>query len=140
MVCAFVMGIELMRVLPKEEKFFALFEQQAQFIAEAAKLLSAAILAGSTQLGSYVAEVRDIEHKGDEVTHEIMTRLNQTYFTPFDPEDIHRLGSCLDDVLDMIDAALGRLMLFKLNVLPPAVSTLADIIEACSRAIVKAVP
>jgi predicted phosphate transport protein (TIGR00153 family) len=128
-----------MRVLPKEEKFFALFEQQAQCIAEAAKLLSASILAGGLQLGVCAAQIREVEHKGDEITHEIMTRLNQTFLTPIDPEDIHRLASGLDDVLDMIDAAVGRLTLFKLATLPPAVTTLAQIIEACSRAIVKAI-
>jgi predicted phosphate transport protein (TIGR00153 family) len=128
-----------MKVLPKEEKFFQLFEQQSQYIAEAAKILTSAVLAGASQLGQHVAQVRDLEHKGDEVTHEIMTRLNQTFLTPFDPEDIHRLASCLDDVLDMIDAALGRLMLFKLATLPPAVATLSEIIEASSRSLVKAV-
>jgi predicted phosphate transport protein (TIGR00153 family) len=127
-----------MKVLPKEEQFFALFEEQGRFIAEAAKLLREAVLAGNAQLGSYVAQVRDLEHKCDEVTHDIMTRLNQTFITPFDPEDIHRLASCLDDVLDMIDAAVGRLMLFKVAVLPPAVATLAEIIESCSRAVMKA--
>ena len=127
------------RILPKEEKFFVLFEQQAECIAEAAKLLTAAVMGGTSQLGHYVAQVRDIEHRGDEVTHAIMVRLNQTFLTPIDPEDIHRLASCLDDVLDMIDASLGRLMLFKLTTLPPAVFTLAEIIEASSRALVKAV-
>ena len=68
-----------------------------------------------------------------------MTRLNQTFLTPIDPEDIHRLASRLDDVLDMIDAVVGRLVMFKLATLPPAVSTLATIIEACSRATVKAI-
>jgi hypothetical protein len=128
-----------MKILPKEEKFFQLFSQQTQCIAEAAKLLTAAVLAGTSQLGQYMAQVRDLEHRGDELTHEIMTRLNQTFLTPFDPEDIHRLGSCLDDVLDMIDAALGRLVLFKLPVLPPPVATLAEIIESSSRALHKAV-
>jgi len=128
-----------MRVLPKDEKFFLLFAQQTQCIADAAKLLTAAVISGTPLLGQYVAQVRDIEHKGDELTHQIMTRLNQTFLTPMDPEDIHRLASCLDDVLDMIDAALGRLMLFKLPVLPPAVNTLAEIIEASSRSLVKAV-
>lgn len=127
-----------MRVLPKEEKFFALFEQQAQCIAEAAKLLSASIYAGGAQLGAVAAQIRDVEHKGDEITHEIMTRLNQTFLTPIDPEDIHRLASRLDDVLDMIDAAIGRMVLFKMTYLPPAVATLAQIIESCSRSIVKA--
>jgi predicted phosphate transport protein (TIGR00153 family) len=128
-----------MKVLPKEQKFFVLFEQQAQCIAEAAKLLSASIYSGVAQLGATAAQIRDVEHKGDEITHEIMTRLNQTFLTPIDPEDIHRLASRLDDVLDMIDAVVGRLLLFKLTALPPAVSTLAEIIESCSRAIVKAV-
>jgi predicted phosphate transport protein (TIGR00153 family) len=128
-----------MRVLPKDEKFFLLFAQQTECIADAAKLLTAAVISGTPLLGQYVAQVRDIEHKGDELTHQIMTRLNQTFLTPMDPEDIHRLASCLDDVLDMIDAALGRLMLFKLPVLPPAVNTLAEIIEASSRSLVKAV-
>jgi predicted phosphate transport protein (TIGR00153 family) len=128
-----------MRVLPKDEKFFVLFSQQTECIADAAKLLTAAVISGTPLLGQYVAQVRDIEHKGDELTHAIMTRLNSTFLTPMDPEDIHRLASCLDDVLDMIDAALGRLMLFKLPVLPPAVNTLAEIIEASSRSLVKAV-
>ncbi len=128
-----------MRILPKEEKFFALFEQQSQYIAEGAKILLACVLDGGSQTGTFVAQIRDIEHKGDEATHEIMTRLNQTFITPFDPEDIHRLASCLDDVLDMIDAVIGRLALFKLTVMPPAVTTLAEIIETCSRALVKAV-
>jgi len=110
------------RILPKEEKFFALFEQQAECIAEAAKLLTAAVMGGTSQLGHYVAQVRDIEHKGDEVTHAIMVRLNQTFLTPIDPEDIHRLASCLDDVLDMIDASLGRLMLFKSYTAEPRTS------------------
>ena len=128
-----------MSVLPKEEKFFVLFEEQAQYIAESAKLLTAAVEAGTSQLGAYMAQVRDLEHKCDEVTHDIITRLNHTFLTPFDPEDIHRLASCLDDVLDMIDAVVGRLVLFKLAVLPPAVKTLADIIEASSRAMAKAI-
>ena len=128
-----------MRVLPKEEKFFALFQQQAQYIAESAKVLTACILAGGSQIGPFVAQIRDLEHKGDEVTHEIMTRLNQTFITPIDPEDIHRLGSCLDDVLDMIDAIIGRLALFKFTILPPPVATLGEIIEASCRALAKAI-
>ena len=128
-----------MRILPKDEKFYTLFEQQAQCIREAAKLLSAAVMSDPAQLGTYSAQIREVEHKGDEVTHEIMTRLNQTFLTPIDPEDIHHLASRLDDVLDMIDAAVGRLSLFKVKSLPPEVAAMAQIIEACSIAIFKAV-
>ena len=127
------------KVLPREEKFFAMFQQQAEFIAEAARCLSSTILAGGVELGTCGAKIREIEHQGDEVTHQIMTRLNSTFLTPMDPEDIHRLASRLDDVLDMIDAVVGRLVMFRLAKLPPAVSTLATIIEASSRAIVKAI-
>ena len=128
-----------MRILPKEEKFSLLFEQQAQYIADASKILLSCIMDGGGQAGQYMARIRDIEHKGDETTHEIMTRLNHTFITPFDPEDIHRLASCLDDVLDMIDAVIGRIALFKLATLPPLVITLGEIIETSSRALVKAV-
>ena len=128
-----------MNVLPKEEKFFALFEEQVRFIAEAAKLLTAAVRGGNSHLGSYMAQVRDLEHKCDEVTHDIITRLTSSFITPFDPEDIHRLASCLDDVLDMIDATVGRLVLFKVAVLPPAVTELAEIIEGSSQALLRAV-
>ncbi len=128
-----------MKLLPREETFFKLFQQQTRLIAEAAKLLSAAVLAGDVNRGTYVAQVRDLEHKCDEATHDIMTRLNHTFITPIDPEDIHRLASVLDDVLDMIDAVIGRMVLFKLGALPPAMQTLAEIIESCSRALVKAV-
>ncbi len=116
-----------------------LFEQQTQYISDAAKVLLACVLDGGNHVGTYVAQVRDIEHKGDETTHEIMIRLNQTFITPFDPEDIHRLGSILDDVLDMIDAVVGRFAIFKLTYWPPVLTTLAEIIETSSRALVKAV-
>ena len=125
--------------LPKEEKFFSLLEQQAQYAAEAAKLLSAAVMGDPADLGSYLNRIRAVEHKGDEVTHEIMTRLDQTFLTPVDPEDIHRLASKLDDVLDMIDAAVGRLVLYKVRSLPPEMAALAHIVEACCLSMVQAV-
>ncbi|HYM13280.1 MAG TPA: DUF47 family protein [Bryobacterales bacterium] len=128
-----------MKILPTEEKFFVLFEQQAQYMAEAAHLLVSAVMGSPADLVSYAAKIRDVEHKGDEVTHGIMTRLDQTFLTPIDPEDIHRLASHLDDVLDMIDAAVGRLLLYKVKSLPAEVTALAQITEACCLATVKAI-
>jgi predicted phosphate transport protein (TIGR00153 family) len=128
-----------MNILPKEQRFFVLFEQQAQYAAEAAKLLTAAVMGDPANLRSYAAQIRDVEHEGDLVTHDIMTRLDQTFLTPIDPEDIHRLASKLDDVLDMIDAAIGRLVLYKVMSLPPEMAALAQIVEACSLALVKAI-
>ena len=126
-------------ILPKEQKFFVLFEKQAQCAAEAARLLSAAVMSDPAELRSYAAKIREVEHKGDVITHEIMTRLDRTFLTPIDPEDIHRLASHLDDVLDMIDAAIGRLVLYKVMSLPPELAALAHVVEACSLSLVKAV-
>jgi predicted phosphate transport protein (TIGR00153 family) len=128
-----------MRVLPREEKFFVLFSQQAEYMAQAARLLTSAVMGNPADLAHFAAQIHEVEHKGDEVTHEIMTRLNQTFLTPMDPEDIHRLASRLDDVLDMIDAAVARLVLYKVTSLPPDVTAMAQIAEACSRAVVKAI-
>ncbi len=126
-------------LLRKEEKFFVLLRQQAQYAAEAAHLLSAAVMGDPADLAAYVARIRDLEHQGDEAAHAIMSRLDKAFLTPIDPEDIHRLASRLDDVLDMIDAAVGRLVLYKVRSLPPEIAALAHIVEACCLSMVQAV-
>src|SRR5437879_13207277 len=69
-----------------------------------------------------------IEHKGDKSTHAIITKLNQTFITPFDREDIHRLASSLDDVLDFTNAAAHRLVLYKITQPPPVAAEIAGLI------------
>src|SRR4030095_16849264 len=101
----------MFRLLPREEKFFDLFEQQAGHIVSAARVLEEMTL----EYGSAKAKaerVKDLEHAGDTLTHEIVRRLNTTFVTPIDREDIYALGSRLDDVLDLIDAVADRLPLF----------------------------
>ena len=73
-------------------------------------------------------QLKDIEHRGDDMTHNILTKLNQTFITPFDREDIYRLASSLDDVLDFIYAAGVRLIMYKITSVPPAASLLAGIV------------
>jgi uncharacterized protein len=75
-----------------------------------------------------VQQLKDIEHRGDDMTHNILTKLNQTFITPFDREDIYRLASSLDDVLDFVYAAGVRLVMYKITSAPPAASRLADIV------------
>ena len=89
-----------MRLLPREEKFYALFLSQVEIISEASRLLLDGVRAGNARLAEVATEINVLEHQGDEVIHEIFTRLNQTFITPLDPEDIHNLSSALDDVLD----------------------------------------
>ena len=82
-----------MRLLPREEKFFHLFLKQAGFIAEASRLLLDGVRSGASRMSAAATEISVMEHAGDEVIHEIFTRLNQTFITPIDPEDIHNVSS-----------------------------------------------
>jgi uncharacterized protein len=104
----------LQRLLPREEGFFDLFVKQAENIVVGAKRLQE-MLAHYTGVPEQVQTIKAIEHQGDEITHDILTKLNQTFITPFDREDIHALSSQLDDVIDLIDAAASRFVLYRVN-------------------------
>src|SRR5581483_12325905 len=86
-----------------------------------------------------VSRIKEIEHRGDDMTHEILTRLNQTFIAPFDREDIHRLTSSIDDVLDFINSASERLVLYKITEPPPPAEVMARLILQQSEEISKAV-
>jgi hypothetical protein len=101
----------LQRFLPREEDFFVLFSKQADNIQMGAKALLQ-MLEHYTGVPEQVQSIKAIEHDGDEITHSIFTKLNQSFVTPFDREHIHELTSQLDDVIDLIDAAASRFVLF----------------------------
>ncbi|MGQ9634672.1 MAG: DUF47 domain-containing protein [Bryobacteraceae bacterium] len=127
-----------MRFLPREEKFFDHFLKQARLIAEASSLLLEGVRAGNAHLAVAGAKIQELESKGDEIIHDIFTRLNQTFITPLDPEDIHSLSSSLDDVLDGIEDAAYRMAAYRLEPIPPPVVELCEIVEACSKVLVAA--
>jgi predicted phosphate transport protein (TIGR00153 family) len=102
------------RLLPREEKFFDLFEQQASHIVSASRVLEELTLDYPDAKGK-AQRIKDLEHAGDTLTHEIVRRLNTTFITPIDREDIYALASRLDDVLDLIDAVADRLVLYKIK-------------------------
>ena len=87
---------------------------------------------------SAATEISVLEHKGDELIHEIFTRLNQTFITPIDPEDIHNISSALDNVLDGVEDTSHRLISYKINPVPPTMVTLAETVSACSKSFTKA--
>jgi uncharacterized protein len=120
-----------MRLLPREEKFYGLFIRQVELISEASRLLLEGARAGNCRLAVAATEIAELEHQADEVIHEIFKRLNLTFITPLDPEDIHSLSSKLDDVADGIEDAVHRLVAYKINPIPPTVVTLAEIIASC---------
>jgi predicted phosphate transport protein (TIGR00153 family) len=123
-----------MRLLPKTGRFFEKFVEQAATIHEAAVLLLD-MLEKSEGFENTGAKITDLEHRGDNITHEILTSLNQTFITPFDREDIHALSSRLDDVLDLIEAAANKVVFYKITGrMQPAVE-LAQIIVRCAERI-----
>ncbi len=117
----------MFRLIPRENKFFDLFAELSTAMNEGARLLRS-ILEDPHDLESRVEQMQAIEHRGDKATHAIIAKLNQTFITPFDREDIHRLASSLDDVLDFVNAAATRLVMYKILQPPVASAELAGII------------
>jgi predicted phosphate transport protein (TIGR00153 family) len=107
-------AIVLRRLIPREERFFDLFAEDAANVLGAARLLDA-MLRSYDVLERRAGEIRDAEHKGDELSHEIGHRLEATFVTPFDREDIHALISALDDVLDDIEEAADTFVLYRIE-------------------------
>jgi len=128
----------MVRIIPRETKFFDLFADVASNVTDGARLLTS-ILENFDNIEVRVNELREIEHKGDDLTHSIMTKLNQTFITPFDREDIHRFSSALDDVLDFVNAAGQRLLLYKIRSAPGSAVELAKLIVRQSEELNKAV-
>ena len=127
-----------MRLIPRETKFFELFDELSACLTEGAKLLRS-ILYNPQDLGLKVEQMQAIEHRGDKATHAIITKLNQSFITPFDREDIHRLASSLDDVLDFMNSAAVRLVMYNISAPPPPAAELAGIIVQQSEELAKAV-
>src|SRR5574341_839524 len=115
------------RLIPKEESFFDLFEKASDNLFEAAKLL-AETMAEFDKLQENAVRMERIEHGGDQIVHEISARLNQTFITPLDREDIHHLASALDDVLDLIEQTTERFVLFKVKEVTPFATELAQVV------------
>jgi len=126
------------RLIPHEPLFFELFAELSGYLTEGAILLRN-ILEDPRDLDMKVAQVQAIEHKGDRTTKAIITKLNQTFITPFDREDIHRLASSLDDVLDFTNLAATRLVMYRITQPPPAAAQLAGLIVLASEELARGV-
>lgn len=128
-----------LRIVPSEGTFFDLFEQMAEKVKEGSEALLE-LLSNYTDLDRKAGRVLDIEHEGDEITHEIIRRLNTTFVTPFDREDIHHLASSLDDVLDHIEAAAEYLQLHRIESPLPQMVSLAKILAEAAGKTASAMP
>ena len=121
-------------LIPKEEAFFELFKKAAHNMIEGSRLLKGMM----EDLQSPVEQakrIKEVEHVGDGITHDIARRLNQTFITPIDREDIHGLASALDDILDLVEAVADRFVLYKVAKPTAQAVKLADILYQASVAV-----
>lgn len=114
-----------MRILPREEKFFELLNTQTRLIQEAANVLLEGVQAGNSHLKLIEPRIQQYEQECDEILHEVFKRLNQTFITPLDPEDIQTLCSHLDDVMDGMEEAAHCIVSYKIDPIP------APVIDIC---------
>ncbi|MEA2462571.1 MAG: uncharacterized protein QOJ98_318 [Acidobacteriota bacterium] len=115
------------RLIPREEKFYDDFKAMADELRRGARLLEA-MFAVDPPIADKAHEIKEVEHKCDFLTHEIIQRLNKTFVTPIDREDIHELAKTLDDVMDAIDNAASLVPLYKIDKVRPGARELTRII------------
>jgi predicted phosphate transport protein (TIGR00153 family) len=121
--------------MPREDNFFEMFNALAENCHQGALVL-VEMFQKDDGAEKYAERIKDIEHTGDNLTHTLLTRLNQTFVTPFDREDIQALSSRIDDVLDLIDAAASRIVTYKISHIRPGVADLAQILYETTRQVV----
>src|SRR5918997_4214779 len=128
------------RLTPHERGFYPLFTRAAENIAVAADELAKLVVADPAARPALAARVKEAEHAGDELTHDIMVKINTTFVTPFDREDIYRLASALDDVIDAIEEAADRIVLYRLGVLPDGIAAQVEVLQRAAACTAAAMP
>lgn len=114
---------------PKDKVFYSLFEQVAVNVADMGKLMKEVVAEPDFEKrGAVIKRVEDLEHKNDELTHQIFTELGRNFITPFDREDIHYLATALDDICDYIYASAKKINFYKVNPSESGIQKMADII------------
>jgi predicted phosphate transport protein (TIGR00153 family) len=120
------------RLIPREEKFYQDFQALADELHRGALLLEQMLEAASPAWAK-AEEINEVEHKCDFITHEIIQRLNRTFVTPLDREDIFALARSLDDIMDAIDASATLIRLYRLDTVRAGARELASIITSCTK-------
>ncbi|HEU4910916.1 MAG TPA: DUF47 family protein [Actinomycetes bacterium] len=128
------------RLTPRQTSFYGMFATSGQNLVVAAGLLRDLIEADPPSRPQLAEKLRACEHAGDEATHAIMRELNETFVTPFDREDIYRLASSLDDVIDHMEAAADLVVLYKIGELPAEIADQVHVLERASELTADAMP
>jgi uncharacterized protein len=128
-----------LRFRPVDTTFYDLFTQAAQHLVGGTELL-AEMLADGTDKSDVAARMRAAEHEADETTHALVRRVNSTFVTPFDREDIYALGSGLDDVMDMMDEVVDLILLYEVQEIPAELSKQVEVLQRCAELTADAMP
>ena len=113
-----------MRIIPTDEHFYTLLERLARRLTASARALED-LFTNVGRAAELIASINSVEHEADKIQSEIVNRIDRSFVTPFDREDIHALGTRLDNVVDLIEECARRIELFKITVVPPAAQQLA---------------
>ena len=128
------------RLTPHERGFYPLFTRAAENIATTADGLAELVGTDAPHRAELARAIKNCEHVGDELTHEILVMINKTFVTPFDREDIYRLAGALDDVLDAMEEAADRIVLYRLDTLPPGVAGQVEVLRRAAGCTATAMP
>jgi len=128
-----------LRLTPREDSFFQLFAEAANNLTIAARLM-VDLISDTSDREQIAEKMRACEHLGDDKTHAIMRRLNESFITPFDREDIYRLASNLDDVMDFMEAAADLVVLYQIERLPKEVIRQVEVLERAAELTAEAMP
>jgi len=128
-------------LLPKDDKFFNNFEKDIENLLEAATVFKALMSPQMTpqERVQRIKRIEELEHIGDEITHQIFSDLGSTFITPLDREDIHELASKLDDILDYVQGAATRITLYKVEIILPEQERLAGMIHSAVQELHRAI-
>lgn len=124
---------------PVDSSFYDLFSEAAAHLVVGSQLLSEMLSAGNSK-AEIAQRMREAEHAADETTHSIIRRVNSTFVTPFDREDIYSLASALDDVMDMMDEAVDLVLLYEVTSLPPETTQQVEVLQRCAELTAAAMP
>jgi uncharacterized protein len=126
-------------LIPRDNTFFDMFSQMSENLIAGARAM-VELFSDFHDVEPKISEIRRIERTGDELTHSVLTKLNQTFITPFDREDIHALASSLDDVLDFLNSAGARIIMYRITNPPPAALELSRLILQQAQELHRALP
>lgn len=125
-------------LVPTERQFFVLFRENATNLMEGLKVLNTLLNSSADQFVQHHTQLRDLEHRGDEITHRVHQELNQTFLTPFDREDIYALAGAVDDVIDLAEETAATIVLDRVDEISPEAQELGAILLELGQQLVEA--